>query len=93
MTNDVRWKRCCHGASTETELRVPTGLRQHPLRPVAYYIDIHDPALKSVPPRLKLPTNPRPRLYSSTVGPFPITNNHWTGQALRAREVDLFQVL
>ena len=105
MTNDVRWKRCCHGASTETELRVPTGLREHLLRPIAassakgvrgipYFIDLNGPPLKSVPARSKLPTYPRPRLYFSTVGTFPITNYYcWTGHALRAREVDFFQVL
>ena len=74
MTNDVRWKGCCHGASTETELRVPTGLREPLLRPIAassakrvrrisYFIDLNGPALKSVPARSKLPTYPRPRLY------------------------------
>ena len=50
MTHDARWRRCCHGASTETELRVITGLHEHTfgfiaacsakrVRRIPYFID------------------------------------------------------
>ena len=55
MTNDARWGRCCHGASTETELGVTTGLREHPLgsiaacsakrvRRIPSFVDVNGPA-------------------------------------------------
>ena len=53
MKNDARWKRCCHGASTEKDLREITGLGEHPLgsltacstkrvRRIPNFIDVND---------------------------------------------------